>query len=78
MLNLPRAGWVLDLVFTPAEWQVQTQSGQRFFNSCGMLVDGKHYFAIGTIARQIERILNTDEWTSRGPTTAEQDVDLKT
>ena len=38
MLNLPRAGWVLDFVFTPAEWQVQTQSGQRFFNSCGMLV----------------------------------------
>jgi hypothetical protein len=38
MLNLLRAGWVLDFVFTPAEWQVQTQSGQRFFNSCGMLV----------------------------------------
>jgi hypothetical protein len=38
MLNLPRAGWVLDFVFIPAEWQVQTQSGQRFFNSCGMLV----------------------------------------
>jgi hypothetical protein len=28
----------LDFVFTPAEWQVQTQSGQRFFYSCGMLV----------------------------------------
>jgi hypothetical protein len=39
MLNLLRAGWVLDFVFIPAEWQVQTQSGQRFFNSCGMLVN---------------------------------------
>jgi len=38
MVNLLRAGWVLDFVFTPAEWQVQTQSGQRFFYSCGMLV----------------------------------------
>jgi hypothetical protein len=39
MLNLLRAGWVLDLVFTPAEWQDQTQSGQRFFNSYGMPVE---------------------------------------
>ena len=38
MLNLLRAGWVLDLVFTPTEWQDQTQSGQRFFNSYGMPV----------------------------------------
>jgi hypothetical protein len=29
----------LGFFFTPAEWQVQTQSGQRFFNSCGMLVN---------------------------------------
>jgi hypothetical protein len=38
MVTLLCAGWVLNFVFTPAEWQVQTQSGQRFFNSCGMLV----------------------------------------
>ena len=31
----------LGFFFTPAEWQVQTQSGQRFFNSCGMLVASK-------------------------------------
>jgi hypothetical protein len=37
MLNLLRAGWVLDFVFTPAEWQVQTQSGQRFFIPVGCL-----------------------------------------